>query len=963
MINTDATNVLWRKYLAPIVGRKAADLFVRHTSQPDHEFIDRVIRPVLFLEDAGTYVPVSDREKTPDRNADWAELIVKHPEIASDFSADPLQAMTFFANQLRIPDAPVVEEGLMMAERPSQRISVGPHLVLTLEFDVRDPAYLGTQIGWVSPRKNPLECPIGDFYKACSAYSDFFGVTVVYGGNKSLHIHVIFDTTLANEAFALGERSSGEVRRGYIQLWDRLHALFRGTVDTGGHDADRALRYPEQYRRLPGGIRVVGKDHILGIPEGTELPQITLWEKFGDRAGGDALFLTPDAFAPEADIESKKAQRYRAGRVGPMTAEQVAHCEKHLRATFHGWPRFVRLEFQGDRWVAKFANSPSDREPSSVMKEDYETIKVLGADAESVALVSLHAPLADMLRMWCEQMPGGNRAFVGDADLDATGKLICELEGRFAKSVIDKESAHDEMRAFFKKTVSNFALMQVVGPEGVGKTTSIFIDYDRFANRMRLRGESGRGIFAFASYFAAEEKCAKFNELQATNGFVGIVLPSFSRLYKEVCDGLGVTEITRHAAIQDGFRNLFEAVRLQQPKVVEALRKRHEAVHGLIGNKTPVFFVVHKTMHLWKTSSTTRLMWAKTFWTSLDDEDQEGRVDRLREETVVGLAVHDEVETEHIVEMHPEELARWVKKLTSRGPWRSKPRDQSECLKDFEDRLANRGAPIVRGKMVAITFDDVRKIESWLKTDPDPVIARDSGEYKIKALALDKNGDEQINAYDVAHGAEWRVSERDWWHGLAHQVILLTTEKVPTALVAATTSAWTIFELATPLKPKDIVEVYPKRSLTGERLPSICAEFRELHPDTYIISNKAEKAGVPLSMPHVTARGSNDLIGKNVMQTMTHMTPGQYEQLQVLNAWTGRSDLVGLHHIDEFNQSAGRNLGFRYHEGVTHTLLINRRLFRILATGTALGHSRYTLQPILDKDQRYGLKKASKGWS
>ena len=65
------------------------------------------------------------------------------------------------------------------------------------------------------------------------------------------------------------------------------------------------------------------------------------------------------------------------------------------------------------------------------------------------------------------------------------------------------------------------------------------------------------------------------------------------------------------------------------------------------------------------------------------------------------------------------------------------------------------------------------------------------------------------------------------------------------------------------------------------------------------------------TMPHVVARGSNDLMEKNILQTMTFMTPDEYEKLQALNAWIGRSDLVGLRHIDEFNQTAGRNLGFR----------------------------------------------------
>jgi hypothetical protein len=41
----------------------------------------------------------------------------------------------------------------------------------------------------------------------------------------------------------------------------------------------------------------------------------------------------------------------------------------------------------------------------------------------------------------------------------------------------------------------------------------------------------------------------------------------------------------------------------------------------------------------------------------------------------------------------------------------------------------------------------------------------------------------------------------------------------------------------------------------------------------------------------------------------------------------GRSNLVGLRHIDEFNHSAGRNLGFR--KGVTPSSPSNRRLWML----------------------------------
>lgn len=113
-------------------------------------------------------------------------------------------------------------------------------------------------------------------------------------------------------------------------------------------------------------------------------------------------------------------------------------------------------------------------------------------------------------------------------------------------------------------------------------------------------------------------------------------------------------------------------------------------------------------------------------------------------------------------------------------------------------------------------------------------------------------------------------------------------------------------------------------------------------------------------MTHMAARGSNDLIGRNVLQTMTFMTPDEYEKMQVLNAWTGRRDLVGLRHVDEFNQSAGRNLGFRRRGDVEHHLLVHRRLFELLVSSSAdvLGRARYEMRLHVDRQDRYEIKRA-----
>ena len=943
-------------HLAPIIGKKLAKRVAKSAHDPTSEFIETVIRPQLF--NGLTYTPVSDTQKTPGRNHDFAEAIATDQTIAEQYGVDPLQTMTFFTNVLRVAVEPEEIDGTV--ERPKDRVVFARYATFTFEFDHPCVDFLQHQFGWTAYTKNQLDCPIGRFYLECSRSSDFAGITVVYAGNKSLHIHVVFETAQVDALASISARTAQEVRRGLITHWHRLKADLMRVVETDGHSPDPSLSFPEQYRRIPNGIRVAEGGNLPGFAVDAVVPQVVVWEKFRQRASGDnlPLFFNPDLFAEEPETHSAKPGRSRPSRIGPMTIEQHAHCANWLKTRYPDYPRFHSLNYEGGRWLARFYNSATDRTPSSIMREDYQTIRALGTDGDQVDAKPLPAPLADMLRLLCEQMPGGSCASIDDVDLDKTGRLIRTLETRFRANVIDKSSAHAEMRAFFTATVSNLALLMVVGPEGVGKTTTLFEQHCLSARRLLLKGESARSMFAFAEYKDAQDKCAKFNELQAGNGFIGVVLPSFTRAYEEARDELGLDEITRLSAIRDGYRSHFDAIRRLQPKVIEVFRKRHDAIWQAIGNKTPVFFAVHQTMHRWRESSLTRLMWAPSFWSTMNDEDQKGRVTKLRAETTLGIAVHDEVKIEHVVRQWPAELVKWVNKLRfSEAAWTAEHRDLTECLTSFEHFQLAHGNPIIRGKARPITFDEVLEIERWNAMEPDEVIARDSGEYQIKALARRDDGEEQVNVYEAVHGAQWRVSERDWWDGLAHQVILLTTESVPTALVRATTSPWCIAELTAPLIPKHVVQVHAQRSLTGKNLPVICADFRELHPDTYIISNKAKP--VPDTMPHVTARGSNKLIGKHIMQTMTHMTPEQYEELQVLNAWTGRSDLVGLSHIDEFNQSAGRNLGFRCKEGVTHTLLIHRRLFRVLVSSKVIGLVRYSWEPVLNKDQRTILTKGS----
>ena len=89
-----------------------------------------------------------------------------------------------------------------------QRVVVGDHQMFTFEFDKSTLDFLGEQLSWLRSSKNPLDCKIGELYQHCSQWGDFVGITVVYSGNKSLHIHVVFETRLAERKLRIGDGST-----------------------------------------------------------------------------------------------------------------------------------------------------------------------------------------------------------------------------------------------------------------------------------------------------------------------------------------------------------------------------------------------------------------------------------------------------------------------------------------------------------------------------------------------------------------------------------------------------------------------------------------------------------------------------------------------------------------------------------------------------------------------------------
>ena len=162
-----------------------------------------------------------------------------------------------------------------------------------------------------------------------------------------------------------------------------------------------------------------------------------------------------------------------------------------------------------------------------------------------------------------------------------------------------------------------------------------------------------------------------------------------------------------------------------------------------------------------------------------------------------------------------------------------------------------------------------------------------------------------------------------------------------------------VTELDTPAIPRDVVQVRASREVISANLASSVSDVKAAHVqecgrELAAIGNKM--AHVVGTKTHIAAKGSNAFIGKDIIQTMVAMAPEQYAFYEALNAWTGRDDLVRLRHLDEFNQTAGRNLGFRAPEkGPTpaHILLINRSLFESLAP--MMCFARYEMREVVSQ--------------
>lgn len=826
-------------------------------------------------------------------------------------------ALTYFTNPLAIPPAPTIVDDKEVWVPPMDRVIWGRSQVMTFEFDQPDLDFFRKQLKWCRSRTGKLlDCQIGDLYRACSQqWIDFEGITVCYSGNKSFHIHIVFET---GHARSMGIEQN--IRHGLSQHWQRLRDLVMLTLKPGANPDD-SMWQPEKFRRIPNGIRKLDKSNILGIPAGAFVRQVTIWEKFRNRASSaaKAVFFDPSLFVKPAFTP---INRTSISRKFLPNGPELDYCRAKMREIFNEQclPEFHDFVEHGGKMRAHFANHIEDRKPSSYMDAEYCTVNICGSNPLSLTTTTaprLPKPLGDMMVSWCNEFQHLNT------------RERTQVESDFAMAVVDDASARREMAKLLTSVIRDEKLALVCAPEGISKTTGLFENHGRIAHWLKAQ-DDGATMYAFAEYKGAYDKAKEFNERQYDGAYHAIVLESFEQSYAKACKNLGIARMGIKQVEGSGHRSLWAAIEAVQPAVIATFQQSHADLWAEVGDAVPVYFTVHAVAHNWQLSAPSRLMWAPSFWGLRGHTDH---AKTCREETRLSLLVHDEIRAEDIVAAYPEWKVNWVNEMVAHNAaaWNngSAAVTRQSAFTDFLQQVP----PID-----VISYEEVQDIIRFDGHEWDQVTTHDSGEYG----RLEGN-------YANAIGNLWQVIERSWPIDAANKTIVLTTETVPMHIARRSAHHWAIFDLDTPLIKADFVETHLRRGVTGKNLAKLCSEWRQTDPDIAIVSNKV--AHLPDTMTHAGARGSNSLIGRDILQTMTFVTPQEFEKLEALNAWTGLDCLIRHRHIDEFNQTAGRNLGFRSRENVQHHLLVNKALFELLA-GSPRVRARYEMKVVPNRSQR-----------
>ncbi|WP_135080563.1 hypothetical protein [Terasakiella sp. SH-1] len=289
--------------------------------------------------------------------------------------------------------------------------------------------------------------------------------------------------------------------------------------------------------------------------------------------------------------------------------------------------------------------------------------------------------------------------------------------------------------------------------------------------------------------------------------------------------------------------------------------------------------------------------------------------------------IYDEVKTEDLMHRYPAGQVKLVRKMSKRFAKLS----PSEQLQAY-----NSVAP------EHMTFDEARKIGNLKFT-----------EKHLKTVDTSREGygvnNTDDSPYRAINGNKYYVKFQDWWRKEEKtRITFLTTEyriirameNMPNGPLVLNFDRPDLFD-----RNEITLNLILDNRANREKTDELVADMKEKHPNGAIITNMSDDDD---ATTHDTAKGSNSFNqdGIKSVTAIYHMlSPNQYEQLLIENAVFGTKDMVKLFHLDQFNQTSGRSLGFRHNPNITTQAIMSKRLWREIGISIEM-NSRYRVRLV-----------------
>ena len=765
-------------------------------------------------------------------------------------------------------------------------------------------------------------------------YRDYRGCEVVYSGGKSLHFHFCFDLRHLKHDLIVASNSSYRenwtrdlpdclLRPAYAANWDRLASVFCeiAKIDRVKFPPDPRLRSWEQLRRCPWAFRLVNGGHPLGLPPGYLIRQPVLasdifkkvkrnaaeWlhdpDKLGELCRGEQVRRRPKPVI-EQDFSASSRELELFEQQAPAMFRQIIGAE---------YPKFAGFEVNKTGFKCFFYNGSGDSNPSSFCEGNRSRILLQGRhdfDADGVMLAATPNQIFD----W---MVSQHRV-AGDPPSDDW------IMRRYRAAVHDRASLTAFMNDHLGDVVGpeDHTHVLIRGPQGCGKSTITMTKLPAIYDR-----DPGVIFFSSPSIAQAQEKIETFERVKQDQRFVAFQYLSLTALYEKFCPP--EERINHSDVLEEGGSSWLHAVHERQPEMYKAMADYRCRLFDLRAKaKIPVLFGTHETLRQHADEGMTRTFYAQDFgdrwFERLPKEERNAWKRHLIRQNDFHRVIVDEVTAHDLVNIHSEEVVDWVQCCAK------------EIGRDQTEEIAARYA-----KFIAYRSDHPGKEITW-NLFLEVCKCEYAAEHVVEVSSSEVPYDDTRGIYAAMVGAQYCVRPRDWWNKF-WRVAMLTTEAVPTRIIEAIDQElaqngehqddrFKIYEFDLPAASRDTVTIELQRASKKKTLAALVRAYHDQHPEAEIIADMVKNRISEFAVStHMSAKGSNAYIGSDIVAFYNALSPALFGELGALNTRFGRADLVRLFYADRFDQTCGRNRGFRGEDGRGHRAIFPPRLYSWLA--------------------------------